>query len=154
MSFSAKRKSIFTTDIPAGQYLFEISDAKTLKKSNGEPITHDGNPGLIITLKNSHDEKSEIHQEVFWIDGYNYNKLLKIMEIIGIDPTEEVQKKQLIGKQFWGEIVETKTMRGVTEVKSEKKIDRVWEKSKGYSGSPKEYIIYKEEKFHDDNQAF
>jgi hypothetical protein len=151
MSLNAKRISIFITDVPAGQHLFTITNARNHKKSNGELITYEGNPGVIL----SYSSEGLVHEEIYWVNGYNYSRLRKLLAQLGLDPAGEIIKKDLIGKQFWGEIMEYKYMRGVQEVKSEKHLINTWEKEKGYNDSPKEYVIYKEDTFNqEDSPAF
>lgn len=146
MSLSAKRISILRTDIPAGQHYLSIANCVTHKKSNGELITHEGNPGVIFSF----ESEGCLHQEIYWVEGYNYRKLQDLLAVIGVDPTVDIVKKDLIGKKFWGKIVETKTMRGEEEVKSEKRLTQV----SGKQMSDSDYLVYKEEKFNPEGPAF
>lgn len=146
MSLSAKRISIFKTEIPAGQHQLTIVNCNTHKKSSGELITNNGSPGVVFTFEN----QGLLHQEIYWVEGFNYKKLQEILGVIGVDPTYDIVKKDLIGKMFWGKIVEYKTMRGVEEIRNEKKLTDVSGKRMGES----DYVIYKEEKFNPEDAAF
>ena len=143
MSLNAKKISILSSQIPAGQHLLTITNAKTHKKSNGDIITYEGNPGVIITYSSD----GLTHEEIYWVNGYNYSRLRKLMAQIGLDASGEISKKDLVGKQFWGVIIEYKTMNGMEEIKSEKHLVKTWEKEKGYSDIPMEVIVYKDANF-------
>lgn len=143
MSFNVKRESILTTEIPSGIHLLTINNAKTHKKSNGEIITYDQNPGVIVTYSLG-DLK---HQEIYWVNGYNYHRLRLLLHQIGVDDSGDIQKKDLLGKKFWGVIVEYKTMRGLEEIKSDKHLVKTQEASEIHSLKDKEFVFYKEDTF-------
>lgn len=147
MSLRAKRESIFKSTVPAGAYLFTISNVKTFRKSNGDPILNEGNPGLVMTLSCDAGE----HQELYWIEGFNYSKLLRILSHIKVDIEQDIKKKDMLGKQFWGLVIEYKTMRGVEEIKSEKKLV---ETSENFDFRKQDFIVYKEDSFNIEDPAF
>jgi hypothetical protein len=146
MSFKVNRISIFTTDIPAGQHLLTITDAKMHKKSNGEYILNNGNPGIILT----YSSEGLTHQEIYWIEGTNYHLLQKILSHIGLDPTTEIHKKDMIGKQFWGSIVEYVTMNGTEEIKKERRLKSTSDKRM----KDEDYTVFVEHKFDAEGPAF
>ena len=150
MSLRAKRESVFISDVPPGPHLFSILNAKTFAKSNGDPILHEGNPGLVLTFTCD----AGTHQELYWIEGYNYIKLLKLLSQIGVSMAGDVQKKDLLRKQFWGLIIEHKTMRGVDEIKSERKLTETHPLCECQPFSKQEFVIYKEDKFEQEGPAF
>ncbi|CAK0771525.1 hypothetical protein CCP3SC1AL1_570001 [Gammaproteobacteria bacterium] len=118
MSLEAKKISILKSEIPVGIHILTISDLKLHKKSNGEIITFEGNPAVIVSFKNN----GLIHQELYWIGSTNYTKLQKVIVQVGLDPNNQINKKDIVGKQIQGIITEIKTMRGAEEIKSEKKL--------------------------------
>ena len=150
MSLNAKRESILISEVPPGAHLFTIIQARMFAKKSGELILHEGNPGLILTIS------SELgnHQELYWINGFNYPKLLKLMKEIGIDTDKDIQRKALLKKKFWGVITETKTMRGTIEVGSEKRLTKTHTLTDHNPFKDEEYIIYKEETFNPEGPAF
>jgi len=142
MSLEAKRISILKTEIASGIYTLVISDLKMHKKSNGELILFEDNPGVIVSFK--HEDK--IHQELYWIGSTNYTKLQRIILQVGLDPNKQIMKKEIVGKRIYGLITEIKTMRGNEEIKSEKKLadtSQITEEPK----FKQELIIYKQEGF-------
>jgi len=142
MSLEAKRISILKTEIASGIYPLVISDLKMHKKSNGELILFEDNPGVIVSFK--HEDK--IHQELYWIGSTNYTKLQRIILQVGLDPNKQIMKKEIVGKRIYGLITEIKTMRGSEEIKSEKKLadtSQITEEPK----FKQELITYKQEGF-------
>lgn len=146
MSLDAKKISILKHDVPSGLHNLTITDVRMHKKSNGEIITYQGNPGIVLSFS----KDGLIHQELYWINGYNYTKLQKLLVLIGLDPTNEIHKKEIIGRGFWGVIIEVKVMRGSEFIKSEKKLTNTYpysELAPNYSG---DFIEFKEDSFNQD----
>lgn len=122
MSLDVKKISILKTEITAGIHELTISDVKLHKKSNGDVIIYEENPGIIMTFK--HEDK--IHQELYWIGSTNYTKLQKIIIQCGLDPAMQINKTEILGKEIIGLIKETKIMRGDEYIKSEKRLTETW----------------------------
>lgn len=142
MSLEAKRISILKTEIGAGVNILTISDIRLHKKSNGDVITHEDNPAVIVSFENG----GKLHQELFWIGSTNYTKLQKIIIQVGLDPAEQINKKDIVGKQIYGLIKEIKTMRGSECIKSEFMLAETTAIDGVFVANP-ETIIYKTEGF-------
>lgn len=152
MSLSAKRDPIFETSVEAGQHQFVITDVKTFKKSNGEIYLQNGKPGIILSIRpNTEKFDSGLHQELFWIEGNKWAKFVKLMKEIGIEKEGEIEKKDFINKLFWGEIKEIRTVRGTETIKTEKRLNKTAPISQLNPFPEHDYIEYKQEQFHQDN---
>lgn len=124
----------FKRELSAGIYPLLISDISVIK--SGE------NPQVIVSFENN----GNTHQEMYWIGSTNYTKLQKIILQAGLNPSEQVKKKDIVGKSVLGLITELKTMRGAEEIKSEKRLSETAE----IGTEPKfktELITYKQDGF-------
>lgn len=149
MSLKAKRESVLKRDIPSGQYVLTIANVNIHKKSTGEIITNNDCPGVIFTFS---DDSYRHHQEVYWVNGFNHSKLIKLLAIIGVEYSDDIPKKQLLNKRFCGLIVEYRTMNGPTMIKSERKLTNFWSLSKGINTMPYEQVIYRDFNFNQTNE--
>lgn len=80
----------------SGPHLVTISQVARLRDNLGEIKLYNGNVGVVFTFIN--DEIS--HQELYWLHGYNYSKLLKLLRTIGAG-TDALNRKEVIGKKLW-----------------------------------------------------
>lgn len=143
MSLDVKKISILKTEIPAGIYPLTISDIKMHKKSNGELITYEENPAVIVSFEN----EGRIHQELYWIGSTNYTKLQKIILQVGLDPAMQISKKEIVGKQIEGIIKEHVTMRDAERIKSEFRLEDTFPIDHGTVLNSNNLVMYKQEGF-------
>lgn len=78
----------------SGSQLVTITNLSILKNQDGKETLYKGNRGVVITFKN----KDITHQELYWIKGFNYSKLLRLIKDAGVD---SISSKELKGKELW-----------------------------------------------------
>jgi len=156
MSLEAKRISILKTEIPAGLVPLVLSGLKMHKKSNGEIILFEDNPGVIVSfkctmiklgIKDSESIEDKTHQELYWIGSTNYTKLQRIILQVGLDPSVQISKKEIVNKKIWGLIKEINYMRGTDKLRTEFKLIETWEWSDSPPKSKHEIVEFRQEGF-------
>lgn len=139
-----------------GIFPLVISDLKMHKKSNGDLILHEGNPAVIVSftanviklgIKTDESIESNVHQEMYWIGSTNYTKLQKIILQVGLNPNEQINKKDIVGKQIWGVIIMIHHVLGAELMRTEAKLKETFEFSDSPPKYKKDLIEYKTEGF-------
>jgi len=80
----------------SGPQLVTISNVAKLRNDLGEEKLYKGNVGVVLNFSN--DEI--VHQELYWLHGYNYSKLLKLLVLLECN-TKQIDKREVIGKKLW-----------------------------------------------------
>jgi len=102
------------SSIKSGPRLVTISNVAKLRDNLGEVKLYKGNYGVVITFTN----EELTHQELYWLAGYNYSKLLKMLSLIGCN-TDSIDKREVIGKKLWLIFKHNVTIEDGKEVKRE-----------------------------------
>jgi hypothetical protein len=98
----------------SGPHLVTISNVAKLRDNLGEVKLYKGNFGVVVTFSN----EEITHQELYWLHGYNYSKLLKMLQLIG-SGGDVLDSKEVVGKKLWIVIKHHVTIVDEVEVKRE-----------------------------------
>jgi len=74
-------KTTLVSSSKSGPHLVKISNITKYRNKSGEVVRNNGNTGVVIMFEN--DEIK--HEELYWISGHNYSKLLKLLKLIGAE---------------------------------------------------------------------
>ncbi len=89
-------KTHLISSVKSGPQLVTISNVTILKDDLGEEKLYKGNKGVVITFKNDEIE----HQELYWLHGHNYSKLLKLLKAVDYE-LDHINTKHVIGRKLW-----------------------------------------------------
>ena len=108
----------------SGPHLVTISNVTKYKSTSGEEIKRNGKVGVVVTFKNDEIE----HEELYWIGGYNYSKLLALLTMLDVEillADDKVLKFNTIGlagKNLWIVIRHNITIENGRETKRESEL--------------------------------
>ena len=126
------------SELKSGPYLVTISQVAKLRNTLGEVVLYKGNNGVVITFKT---DEGKYHQELYWIGGLNYSKLLKLLRLIGAGITR-LDKREVIGKRLCIVIKTIVTLKGGFEINRKNVVEETVlpEKKDRYPSFNEEYI--------------
>jgi len=98
-------KTTLVSSSKSGPHLVRISNITKYRNKSGEVVRNNGNTGVVIMFEN--DEIK--HEELYWISGHNYSKLLKLLKLIGAESKNEdtgleklhMDPKTVVNKVLW-----------------------------------------------------
>lgn len=100
--------------VKSGPQLVTITDVRRFLDDRGKELLFKGKHGIVIKFSNDNIE----HEELFWLAGHRYVKLLKLMAALSIR-TEVLSPILFLNKQLWILIRHNITIEKDVEVKRE-----------------------------------
>jgi len=96
-------KNTLKTELSPGINLVAVSRIEKYCRPGGDPIFYNGSSGIIIdfVLVDPTLETRKIHQEIFWLNGFNRSKLDKLLARIDCDLKSDIKKKDIINRKLW-----------------------------------------------------
>jgi hypothetical protein len=93
---NTSNKQPLIPSIKSGPHLVTISNVSKLRDNLGELKLYKGNIGVVIKFTSDQIE----HEELYWLHGRNYSKLLKVLRCINYTG-DSIVAKDVIGKKLW-----------------------------------------------------
>ena len=108
-------KQQLKTAAKSGPQLVTITDVRRFVDEKGKDILEKGKVGVVVTFKNDDIE----HEELYWLGGNGYNKLVKILELLSVNVND---RYKILGKTLWIVIRHNITIINDVKVKIEAEI--------------------------------